>query len=162
VQFKDQGGKVQVLLYSGYDDVKGRPIVKIVGSFDKYTYKPSAGLLDKLNAGQRDELQVECDRRRLAAVALNRQHYVNSLAANLRGACDSLHNNAALSPQQTIEIWDAMQALVNAKRDIRGRRSPRRRTPIRAKLRCLTESYDGKYRTTAGFRARHRYRCPIK
>jgi hypothetical protein len=117
VQFKDQGGKVQVLLYSGYDDVKGRPIVKIVGSFDKYTYKPSAGLLDKLNAEQRDELQVECDRRRQAAVSLNRQHYVNSLAANLRGACGSLQNNAALSPQQTIEIWDAMQALVKAMRE---------------------------------------------
>jgi hypothetical protein len=117
VQFKEQGGKVQVLLYSGYDDARGQPIVKTVGSFDKYTYKPSPGLLDKLNLAQRDELQAECERRRQAAVGLNRQHYINSLAANLRGACESLENHAALTTQQLGEIWDAMDDLAKALRE---------------------------------------------
>ncbi len=48
MQFKEQGGKVQVLLYTGFDEARNAPIVRIVGSFDKYTYKPSPGLLDKL------------------------------------------------------------------------------------------------------------------
>ena len=56
MQFKEQGGKVQVLLYTGFDEAKNAPIVRAVGSFDKYTYKFSPGLLDKLNAEQRDEL----------------------------------------------------------------------------------------------------------
>jgi hypothetical protein len=117
VQFKEQGGKVQVLLYTGFDEAKNAPIVRIVGSFDKYTYKPSPGLLDKLNVEQRDELEAECQRRRQAALALNRQHYINTLAANIRGACGSLDNNAALTPQQSDEIWDAMAELVRAMRE---------------------------------------------
>ncbi|MET0962053.1 MAG: hypothetical protein ABWY05_04440 [Noviherbaspirillum sp.] len=116
MQFKEQGGKVQVLLYTGFDEAKNAPVVRIVGSFDKYSYKFSPGLLDKLNFEQRDELEAECQRRRQAALALNRQHYINAVAANMRGACDSLDNNAALTPQQSDEIWDAMAELVRAMR----------------------------------------------
>lgn len=129
MQFKEQGGKVQVLLYTGFDDAKNAPIVRIVGSFDKYTYKPSPGLLDKLSIEQRDELDAECNRRRQAALALNRQHYINSLAANIRGACDSLDNNAALTPQQSDEIWDAMAELVRAMREAGYPRPSRDRKP---------------------------------
>jgi len=129
VQFKEQGGKVQVLLYTGFDEARNAPIVRIVGSFDKYTYKPSPGLLDKLSLEQRDELDAECNRRRQAALALNRQHYINSLAANIRGACDSLDNNAALTPQQSDEIWDAMADLVRAMREAGYPRPSRDRRP---------------------------------
>jgi hypothetical protein len=118
VQFKEQGG-----------EAKNAPIVRIVGSFDKYTYKPSPGLLDKLSLEQRDELDAECNRRRQAALALNRQHYINSLAANIRGACDSLDNNAALTPQQSDEIWDAMADLVRAMREAGYPRPSRDRRP---------------------------------
>lgn len=129
MQFKEQGGKVQVLLYTGFDEAKNAPLVRIVGSFDKYTYKPSPGLLDKLSLEQRDELDAECNRRRQAALALNRQHYINSLAANIRGACDSLDNNAALTPQQSDEIWDAMADLVRAMREAGYPRPSRDRKP---------------------------------
>ena len=129
MQFKEQGGKVQVLLYTGFDEARNAPIVRIVGSFDKYTYKPSPGLLDKLSIEQRDELDAECNRRRQAALALNRQHYINSLAANIRGACDSLDNNAALTPQQSDEIWDAMADLVRAMREAGYPRPSRDRRP---------------------------------
>lgn len=129
MQFKEQGGKVQVLLYTGFDEAKNAPIVRIVGSFDKYTYKPSPGLLDKLSLEQRDELDAECNRRRQAALALNRQHYINSLAANIHGACDSLDNNAALTPQQSDEIWDAMADLVRAMREAGYPRPSRDRKP---------------------------------
>ena len=129
MQFKEQGGKVQVLLYTGFDEARNAPIVRIVGSFDKYTYKPSPGLLDKLSLEQRDELDAECNRRRHAALALNRQHYINSLAANIRGACDSLDNNAALTPQQSDEIWDAMADLVRAMREAGYPRPSRDRKP---------------------------------
>lgn len=127
--FKDQAGKVQVLLDTGRTDAKGAPLIRIVGSFDRYTYKPSAGLLDKLNAEQRDELQAECDRRRQAAVALNRQHYIHALAANLRGAVESLQNQAVLTPQQSAEIWDAIGATVQAMR-VAGYGRPTRLTSL--------------------------------
>ena len=129
MQFKEQGGKVQVLLYTGFDEAKNAPVVRIVGSFDKYSYKYSPGLLDKLSFEQRDELEAECQRRRQSALALNRQHYINAVAANMRGACDSLDSNAALTPQQSDEIWDAMAELVRAMRQAGYPRPTRDRKP---------------------------------
>jgi hypothetical protein len=116
VQFKEQGGKVRVLVYSGYDEVKQVPRIKAVGSFDKYTYKPSPGLMDKLNAQQRDELEAEWQRRRQRAVGLNRQHYLNTLIPNLRGACESLREQACLTPEEAQQIWDALEDLSKAMR----------------------------------------------
>ena len=116
VQFKEQGGKVQVLVYVGYDKVKCRAIVKMVGSFDKYTYKPSAGLLDKLTVEQRDELQAECDKRRQVALGLNRKHYINALGANLRGAYDALNGDVPMTAEQAADVWAAMGDLVKAMR----------------------------------------------
>ena len=116
MQFKEKGGKVAVLLYAGYDEVKQTPRIKTVGSFDKYTYKPSPGLMDKLNAQQRDELQAEWDRRRQLALGLNRQHYLKSLVPNLLGACDSLRHQTALSAEEAARIWEAMDELGKALR----------------------------------------------
>ena len=114
MQFREKGGKVEVLLYTGYDEVKQAPRIKVMGSFDKYTYKPSPGLMDKLNTQQRDELAAEWDRRRALALGLNRQHYINSLVPNLRGACDSLRNQTPLSSEQAHQIWEAIEELSKA------------------------------------------------
>lgn len=111
MQFKEQGGKVQVLLYAGYDEAKQTPLIKKVGSFDKYTYKPSPGLMDKLNAAQRDELQAEFARRRQLALGLNRQHYLKSLIPTLQGACESLREHTALEADEAVRIWEALEEL---------------------------------------------------
>lgn len=116
MQFKEKGNKVQVLLYSGYDEAKQAPRIKSVGSFDKYTYKPSPGLMDKLNPEQRDELQAEFERRRQAALGLNRQHYIKALVPNLEGACDSLRNGGQLSQEEASRIWEALDELGKALR----------------------------------------------
>lgn len=116
MQFKEQGGKIQVLLYSGYDEATQTPRIKKVGSFDKYTYKPSPGLMDKLNESQRDELQAEFERRRQLALGLNRQHYVKSLIPTLQGACESLRNAVALDAEEAARIWEAMEELGKALR----------------------------------------------
>lgn len=127
MQFKESGAKVEVLVYAGLDQKKGQPLLKKLGSFDKYTYKPSPGLLDKLNPEQRDQLAAECERRHQAAIGLNRQHYVASLAANLRGASDSLRNGASLTEQQSAETWDAIGELLKAMREAGYPRPTRRR-----------------------------------
>ena len=48
MQFKRQGRRVQVLAYRGYDKEKRRAIVKMMGSYDVYSYEPSDGLIDSL------------------------------------------------------------------------------------------------------------------
>lgn len=116
VQFNEKGSKVQVLLYSGFDEAKQVPRIKIVGSFDKYTYKPSPGLLDKLNPQQRDELEAEWERRRRLAEGLNRRHYLNSLIPTLQGACDSLRNQTKLEAEEATRIWEQMDELAKALR----------------------------------------------
>lgn len=116
MQFNEKGSKVQVLLYSGFDEVKQVPRIKIVGSFDKYTYKPSPGLMDKLNPQQRDELEAEWERRRKLAEGLNRRHYLNSLVPTLQGACDSLRNHTKLEAEEADRIWEQMDELAKALR----------------------------------------------
>ncbi len=114
MQFREKGSKVEVLLYAGYDESKQAPRIKVVGSFDKYTYKPSPGLMDKLNAQQRDELSSEWTRRRELALGLNRQHYINSLVPNLQGACEGLRNQLPVSAEQASQIWEALDELSKA------------------------------------------------
>lgn len=116
VQFNEKGSKVQVLLYSGFDEAKQTPRIKLVGSFDKYTYKPSPGLMDKLNPQQRDELEAEWNRRRRLAEGLNRRHYLNSLIPTLQGACDSLRNHTQLEAEEADRIWEQMDELAKALR----------------------------------------------
>lgn len=128
MQFREKGSKVEVLLYSGYDEVKQVSRIKVVGSFDKYTYKPSPGLMDKLNVQQRDELSAEWERRRALALGLNRQHYINSLVPTLRGASDSLRNQIAVSPEQASQIWEALDELGKALRQA-GHPKPSRSRP---------------------------------
>ena len=62
MQFKEQKGRVQVLAYDGYDKEKRRAIVKMLGSFDRYTYSPSVGLLENLTDEQMMELQSEIEK----------------------------------------------------------------------------------------------------
>lgn len=128
--FKEQGGKVQVLLYAGYDEATNIPRIKKVGSFDKYTYKPSPGLMDKLNAAQRDELQAEFERRRQLALGLNRQHYLKSIVPTLEGACESLRNGVRLDTTEASRVWDALDDMGKALRQAGHPRTGKGRTSL--------------------------------
>jgi len=58
MQFKKQGNKVQVLAYRGYDAIKKRSIIQMMGSIDAYSLKTSTGLIDKLTSSEKRELDA--------------------------------------------------------------------------------------------------------
>jgi hypothetical protein len=61
MQFKRVGKRIQVLAYRGYDNEKRRAVVKMVGSFDAYTYEIPAELLNGLSDEEKTELHNYID-----------------------------------------------------------------------------------------------------
>jgi len=74
MQFKRQGRRVQVLAYRGYDKEKRRAIVKMMGSYDVYSYEPSDGLIDSLTDDEKKELQSHIETERQEAEKRSRQY----------------------------------------------------------------------------------------
>jgi len=56
MQLRESGNTIQILVYRGYSKEKRRAIVKMIGSINKYTLKPSEGLIEQLTDKERDEL----------------------------------------------------------------------------------------------------------
>jgi hypothetical protein len=61
MQFRQQGNRIQVLAYRGYDREKSRASVKLVGSFSLSGGDLSIGLVEALNEQERAELQSRLD-----------------------------------------------------------------------------------------------------
>lgn len=57
MQFKEVGKRIQVLAYRGYDKEKKRAVVKLLGSFNKYSYEMSDGLEESLTDAEKEEVQ---------------------------------------------------------------------------------------------------------
>lgn len=57
MQFKEVGKRIQVLAYRGYDKEKKRAVIKLLGSFNKYSYEMSDGLEESLTDAEKEEVQ---------------------------------------------------------------------------------------------------------
>ena len=115
MQFKEQKGKVQVLVYSGYDKEKRRAIVKMVGSFDRYDYSLSVGLLDSLTVEQKEELQSEIERRRQSHDNAMRQASILYSDSRIKEYADIVSSGEYDIPaEKAAEIWEAMDLLARS------------------------------------------------
>lgn len=115
MQFKEQKGKVQVLVYSGYDKEKRRAIVKMVGSFDRYDYSLSVGLLDSLTVEQKEELQSEIERRRQSHDKSMRQASILYSDSRIKEYADIVSSGEYdIPPEKAAEIWEAMDLLARS------------------------------------------------
>jgi hypothetical protein len=115
MQFKEQKGRVQVLAYDGYDKEKRRAIVKMLGSFDRYDYSLSVGLLEKMTVEQKTELQSEIDRRRQSDKSESDSRSVGYVHIYMNDVADCITNGRYDS--QTIkpeEIWAAMDRIAKS------------------------------------------------
>ena len=130
MQYKEQGNKVHVLRYKGYDKVKRRSVVEMIGTLDRVTGIPSVGLLDKLTADENADLQAEMNRRRQAAEKSNRQYCAESVARHIGLAADCLvAGEYALRAEQASEIWASMAKLSKALRKA-GHAKPAKRPKV--------------------------------
>jgi hypothetical protein len=117
MQFKEQKGRVQVLAYDGYDKEKRRAIVKMLGSFDKYDYSLSVGLLDKLTVEQKEELQSEIDKRRQSNDKLMRQAAILYSDSRISDYADIVSSEEYdIPPEKADQIWEAMDLLAKSLR----------------------------------------------
>ena len=126
MQFKEQKGRVQVLAYEGYDKEKRRAIVKMVGSFDKYDYSLSVGMLEKLTDEQKTELQSEIERRRQSHDKAMRQGAILYSDSRIKEYADIVSSGEYDIPdEKAVQIWEAMDLLARSLKKA-GFKKPRR------------------------------------
>ena len=117
MQFKEQKGRVQVLAYDGYDKEKRRAIVKMLGSFDRYDYSLSVGLLEKLTVEQKEELQSEIERRRQSYEKEARQRAILYSDTSIKNYADIVSSGEYdIPPEKADQIWEAMDLLAKSLR----------------------------------------------
>jgi len=115
MQFKEQKGRVQVLAYDGYDKEKRRAIVKMLGSFDRYDYSLSVGLLEKLTVEQKEELQSEIERRRQSHDKAMRQGAILYSDSRIKEYADIVSSGEYdIPPEKADQIWEAMELLARS------------------------------------------------
>lgn len=123
MQFKRQGGRIQILAYRGYDKTKRRAIIKMLGSIDAYTYKPSDGLLESLTEKEKEELHAYIEKARQEADRLSRWHTASTIVSYMNEAADAIKTKVfAPDPAWAEGAWAALGALAKA---IRGAGYPR-------------------------------------
>ena len=115
MQFKEQKNKVQVLAYEGYDKEKRRAIVKMLGSFDRYDYSLSVGLLERLTVEQKEELQSEIERRRQSDDKRMDSYIISDSHSRINKIADIISSGEYDSQAiMADKIWEAMDLLARS------------------------------------------------
>jgi hypothetical protein len=125
MQFKEVGGKIQVIAYRGYDKEKKRAVTKMLGSLAKYTFSPSDGLMESLTEEEKTELQSYIEKERQSSSERSRQYAVKMIDSHINNASDSLAvESVKIDDRQAELIWSAMAELQKALRK-RGFKKPK-------------------------------------
>ena len=115
MQFKEQKNKVQVLAYEGYDKEKRRAIVKMLGSFDRYDYSLSVGLLERLTVEQKKELQSEIEKRRQSDDKRMNSYIISDSHSRINKIADIISSGEYDSQAiMADKIWEAMDLLARS------------------------------------------------
>lgn len=114
MQFRDQGNRVQVLAYRGYDKEKRRAQVKLLGSFGMFAFDMSAGLVDKLTADEKVSLQSRIESMRQSQTSTARLHAVKRIASRIREVSDCVHDEefaSRITREYATEVYAAIDGL---------------------------------------------------
>ena len=116
MQFRQQGRRVQVLAYRGYNKEKKRADVKMLGSFDRYTFEMTDGLLDSLTVEEKEELTSHIEELRQSADESHRRYVMSSVVSRLKEADPLLVAGMAfevmhLTADEAAAVWRSMKAL---------------------------------------------------
>ena len=117
MQYREQGRKVQVLAYRGFDKAKKRPIVKMLGSFDRYGYGLSDGLMDALTVEEKTDLTSYIETLRQSDASLRRQYVLRSIIQSLIEASAAIEAGDVLtvaSKDQALQAKKAMRRISRA------------------------------------------------
>lgn len=127
MQFKKVSNRIQVLAYRGYDKIKCRSIIKMVGSLDRHTFKPTDGLLKNITVEEKLELQSYIEREIQEVNKRILQEDINKSACNIKKVTDALKSGDFEFPEGwSDEMWTAIDALTHAMRRAGFKRPPRK------------------------------------
>jgi hypothetical protein len=117
MQFKKQGNRVQVLAYRGYDKVKRRAIVKMLGSYDVHSYEMTDGLLDSLTVDEKEELQSRIEKERQSDQKAIRQYNLKYIDSRIKEVADSISGGEfEINQEWATSVHDAIDALTKVMR----------------------------------------------
>lgn len=117
MQFKEQGNKIQVHAYRGYDKEKRRAVVKMLGSIGAFDFKPSDGLLKDMTEEEKKELQSYLEKRRQESENLSRQYSINQAGSQIRKLSSIIQAGDIEPPEGWgTDIWAALDELSKALR----------------------------------------------
>jgi len=116
MQFREQANKIQVLAYRGYNKEKRRAEVKMLGSFDRYSFKLSDGLLDSLTDEEKKELTAHISTMRQSSEDRNRQYVMSSVIYKLAEAdallaAGMVFDTTCLDADRAAAVWRSIKAL---------------------------------------------------
>lgn len=115
MQFKRvKGGTTQIHVYQGYDKVKKRAIVKMVGSLN-YDMQPSDGLIDSLTDDQKIELQAHINEVLQSRKKSSLQWSIDYLDSRIVEVSDSISSgNFTVTQEKADSIYEAVEKLQKA------------------------------------------------
>ena len=128
MQFRQQGNRIQVLAYRGYNKEKKRAEVKLLGSFGRYNYDMSDGLMSALTDSEKSELQSHITTLRQEHDKSMRHIYVRTIASSIKSVSDSLSDEecaSLITAESASATYEAIDLLTKKLRKLGFRRPAR-------------------------------------
>jgi hypothetical protein len=113
--FRQHGRRIKVLNYEGYDRVKEQPVIRMLGSIDAYTLEPSPGLLEKLDASGRAELDAYITSQKQRSADAHLAYLARTMPTDARDLARAIECGR-ITPDDAWRsgVADALQALAKA------------------------------------------------
>ena len=108
--FKQAGRKTQVLAYRGYNREKKRADVRMIGSIDGYTFRPTVRYEDSITEVEYEEINTYIESVRQADIDTVKKISLNTLVHNLKSANAALET-LDITEDQAKKIWEEVETL---------------------------------------------------
>lgn len=117
MQFKEVGNRIQVLAYRGYDKEKKRAIVKMLGSFNKYSLDPDSKLIESMTEEEKEELQSYIKAERQSNKERSDRYTTEHLDSSIKLVSDSLSKECHyMTDEIAARLYDSITELQKSMR----------------------------------------------
>ncbi|MBF0304859.1 MAG: hypothetical protein HQL41_04325 [Alphaproteobacteria bacterium] len=112
MQFREAKGVIQVLAYAGYDKARRRAKVKLLGSFNRHSFKLTDTLKTNVTVEQYEEIQSYIRKIQLSDAIKMYQSKLDTLAGDLeRIGCMIAAGTVTVTPEQSATVRQAWKKL---------------------------------------------------
>ena len=135
MQFRKAGNRIQVLAYRGYDNEKKRAIVKMLGSFDAFSYSYPDDLTADMSEEEKLELAEYIENHKKEKEADRLNSAINYLKFALKNGINALDKGAKFESESgALVVWEDVIALQKALRKAGYPKPKKQQKPTAAKV----------------------------